>query len=178
MLFETGFDIVGSDRSALRHTRDVGFSGPPSEPDVRVTTHPALHKVPCDRRVSSGCRRPGRRDPRRSIAVTSHCYFADVVKSNPVLGGPPSWQVAAFQLPPIKARVLAAQPMHYAAPSEAPHVVESGLRHPVLKVVGPPPQHRIELAQKALQRPLPTRSRDCAHRALQNRARDSFLGHV
>ena len=42
---------VGSDRSALRHTRDVGFSGPPSEPDVRVTTHPALHKVPCDRRV-------------------------------------------------------------------------------------------------------------------------------
>jgi hypothetical protein len=34
---------VGSDRSALPAFRQVGFSGPPSEPDVRLSPHPALH---------------------------------------------------------------------------------------------------------------------------------------
>ena len=34
---KTHVEVVGSDRSALRHTRDVGFSGPPSEPDVQIS---------------------------------------------------------------------------------------------------------------------------------------------
>ena len=33
---------VGSDRSALPASRRVGFYGPPSEPDVRLSPHPAL----------------------------------------------------------------------------------------------------------------------------------------
>jgi hypothetical protein len=37
-------DPVGSDRSAVPTFPSVRFSGPRSEPDVRVTTHPALHK--------------------------------------------------------------------------------------------------------------------------------------
>ena len=40
---------VGSDRSAVSASRLIRFSGPPSEPDVRVSTHPALHKpMPLD----------------------------------------------------------------------------------------------------------------------------------
>ncbi|NNN14774.1 MAG: hypothetical protein HKL82_02815 [Acidimicrobiaceae bacterium] len=34
---------VGSDRGALPASRQVGFPGPPSEPDVRLSPHPALH---------------------------------------------------------------------------------------------------------------------------------------
>jgi hypothetical protein len=42
---------VGSDRSALSVFRQVGFSGPSSEPDVRLPSHPALHRfVPLVRR--------------------------------------------------------------------------------------------------------------------------------
>jgi len=36
---------VGSDRSALPLSREVSFSGPPSEPDVRLSPHPALHML-------------------------------------------------------------------------------------------------------------------------------------
>jgi hypothetical protein len=36
---------VGSDRSALPISRWVDFSGPPSEPDVRLSPHPALHML-------------------------------------------------------------------------------------------------------------------------------------
>jgi len=35
----------GSDRSALPAFELVGFSGPPSEPDVRLSPHPALHGI-------------------------------------------------------------------------------------------------------------------------------------
>ena len=35
---------VGSDRSALPAFELVGFSGPPAEPDVRLSPHPALHR--------------------------------------------------------------------------------------------------------------------------------------
>ena len=34
---------VGSDRGALSAFRLVGFPGPPSEPDVQLRVHPALH---------------------------------------------------------------------------------------------------------------------------------------
>ena len=37
-------DDVGSDRSALPAFELVGFSGPPAEPDVRLSPHPALHR--------------------------------------------------------------------------------------------------------------------------------------
>ena len=41
-----GSDVgVGSDRSARPISRWVGFSGPPSEPDVRLSPHPALHML-------------------------------------------------------------------------------------------------------------------------------------
>ena len=36
--------VVGSGQSALSTFRPVGFSGPPSEPDVRLSPHPALHE--------------------------------------------------------------------------------------------------------------------------------------
>jgi hypothetical protein len=39
-----GPDDVGSDRSALPAFELVGFSGPPAEPDVRLSPHPALHR--------------------------------------------------------------------------------------------------------------------------------------
>ena len=35
--------LVGSDRGAVTAFRLIRFPGPPSEPDVRVSTHPALH---------------------------------------------------------------------------------------------------------------------------------------
>jgi hypothetical protein len=35
---------VGSSRSALPAFELVGFSGPPAEPDVRLSPHPALHR--------------------------------------------------------------------------------------------------------------------------------------
>jgi hypothetical protein len=37
-------DDVGSDRSALPAFELVGFSGPPAEPDVQLSPHPALHR--------------------------------------------------------------------------------------------------------------------------------------
>jgi hypothetical protein len=37
-------DDVGSSRSALPAFELVGFSGPPAEPDVRLSPHPALHR--------------------------------------------------------------------------------------------------------------------------------------
>jgi len=37
-------DDGGSDRSALPAFELVGFSGPPAEPDVRLSPHPALHR--------------------------------------------------------------------------------------------------------------------------------------
>ena len=38
-------DDGGSDRSALPAFELVGFSGPPAEPDVQLSPHPALHRV-------------------------------------------------------------------------------------------------------------------------------------
>jgi hypothetical protein len=35
--------VVGSDRGAVAASRPLRLPGPPSEPDVRVATHPALH---------------------------------------------------------------------------------------------------------------------------------------
>ena len=37
-------DDGGSDRSALPAFELLGFSGPPAEPDVRLSPHPALHR--------------------------------------------------------------------------------------------------------------------------------------
>ena len=35
--------VVGSDQGAVPAFRPVRFPGPPSEPDVRLSPHPALH---------------------------------------------------------------------------------------------------------------------------------------
>ena len=40
-----GLDVVGSDRGAVATFRPLRLPGPPSEPDVRVATHPALHDL-------------------------------------------------------------------------------------------------------------------------------------
>jgi hypothetical protein len=40
----SGTEDVGSDRSAQSAFELVGFSGPPAEPDVRLSPHPALHR--------------------------------------------------------------------------------------------------------------------------------------
>jgi len=39
----TYFDEVGSERSAVLASQPARFFAPSAEPDVRVTTHPALH---------------------------------------------------------------------------------------------------------------------------------------
>ena len=51
-----------SDRSALSGFRGVGFCGPPSEPDVQLALHPALHVfMPLLRVILlSGSKRVGR----------------------------------------------------------------------------------------------------------------------
>jgi hypothetical protein len=50
-------DDVGSYRSALPAFGLVGFSGPPAEPDVRLSPHPALHRfMPPVRAVLSSVR--------------------------------------------------------------------------------------------------------------------------
>lgn len=36
---------IGSDQGAVPVFRLVRFPGPPTEPDVRLATHPALHQV-------------------------------------------------------------------------------------------------------------------------------------
>ncbi|QBI18433.1 hypothetical protein ER308_01850 [Egibacter rhizosphaerae] len=36
---------VGSERGAVPGLRRVRFPAPPAEPDVRLSPHPALHKV-------------------------------------------------------------------------------------------------------------------------------------
>lgn len=36
---------IGSDQGAVPVFRPVRFPGPPTEPDVRLATHPALHQV-------------------------------------------------------------------------------------------------------------------------------------
>jgi hypothetical protein len=55
--------LVGSGRGALPNSRPVGFPGPPSEPDVRLPPHPALHilmpfvpQFPAAHRCSFLCR--------------------------------------------------------------------------------------------------------------------------
>ena len=58
---------VGSDWDAVPGLLPVGFPSPPSEPDVRVSAHPALHNLkPLVRSLSAlgspmvwGCERPG-----------------------------------------------------------------------------------------------------------------------
>jgi hypothetical protein len=37
--------VVGSDQGAVAASRPLRLPGPPSEPDVRVATHPALHDL-------------------------------------------------------------------------------------------------------------------------------------
>ncbi|MGH3926505.1 MAG: hypothetical protein ACRDTT_27190, partial [Pseudonocardiaceae bacterium] len=44
-LVEGGGAEVRSARGAVPAFRLVGFSGPPPEPDVRFSPHPALHEV-------------------------------------------------------------------------------------------------------------------------------------
>ena len=46
--------LVGSDQGAVPAFQPVRFPGPPSEPDVRVSTHPALHVT-----MPLATRRPG-----------------------------------------------------------------------------------------------------------------------
>ena len=54
-----GADDVGSDRSALPASQLVGFSGPPAEPDVRLSPHPALHRfMPLVRVIPPSWRSP------------------------------------------------------------------------------------------------------------------------
>ena len=59
-------DNGGSDRSALPAFELVGFSGPPAEPDVQLSPHPALHRfmpvvrgdpLSCRSSMVSGCGR-------------------------------------------------------------------------------------------------------------------------
>jgi hypothetical protein len=38
-------EVVGSDQGAVAASRPLRLPGPPSEPDVRVATHPALHDL-------------------------------------------------------------------------------------------------------------------------------------
>ena len=40
-----GGEVVGSSRGAVSAFRPVRFPGPPSEPDVRLSPHPALHQA-------------------------------------------------------------------------------------------------------------------------------------
>jgi hypothetical protein len=61
-------DVVGSDRGAVATFRPLRLPGPPSEPNVRVATHPALHDLmpmqspsilPPTRPTARGSVRPG-----------------------------------------------------------------------------------------------------------------------
>jgi hypothetical protein len=46
--------MVGSNRGAVPASRLVRFPDPPAEPDVRLTTHPALHQLmPVDITIES-----------------------------------------------------------------------------------------------------------------------------
>ena len=66
--FRTDRQVVGSDQGAVTVSRPLRLPGPPSEPDVRVATHPALHDLmrwssrspsSAARPTARGCARPG-----------------------------------------------------------------------------------------------------------------------
>jgi hypothetical protein len=134
--------------------RPVRFPGPPAEPDVRLSPHPALHGFTprVSQRLPGGC--PWCRDARSPVAVPGNRDRAGVEQRAPVVcGGPPAWQVAAPQRRPRRARVSLAQPAHHPTPGVGVQVLEGGCRHAVTEVGTPAPQDRVEPVQQGGQLP-------------------------
>ena len=123
-----------SDRSALAF-RTMGFSGPPSEPDVRLSPHP-LSMCSCRR---NAC--PRRRDPRAPESVALNGHRVGTKQLNVVRADHPTREKASHQ--GVQARDEPAD--------DSDEVVDvlKVRRHPVPEVVAPAPQHRVERRSSA-----------------------------
>ena len=144
---------VGSDWGALTPLQALRFPSPPSEPDVPVSTHPALHEfmpsgyamiLVCSPMVSR-CWPPGSGNglPGPSAVGTSRPRSRwDAIMVGSAGAGQPI------------SRVSLADPADHPMPGVLVEVAERRFRHAVAEVGAPAPQRRIELAQQGGQRPM------------------------
>src|SRR6266581_3422413 len=162
---------VRSDRGALLVLPPVGFPGPPPEPGVPITEHRALHKPRQGFRRALRTSRPRCWDACSPVVVALDADSGRIEQHHVTVGRPTvSSAVTASEVPPGTARMLA--PL----PQEGPQVAKRRIRAAVLEVVGPAPQHRIELLQQDLQRlvqVLPAPRLDLGHDGVQR-----LLGRV
>ena len=91
-----GMGVVGSDRGAVSAFRLVRFLGPSSEPDVRLPSHPALHRF-----MSRGCsdgRCPWRHvEDLSSVGGVGNRHCTGIEHRGVALGRPPPGEVAASE---------------------------------------------------------------------------------
>ena len=145
----------GSDRGAVPASLPVRFPGPPSAPDVRLSSHPALHGLPLLGRNWSSCAAdPGRRDVVRAPAVSSDRDRCGVEHGGSVLLWPVSWpagQVSPVELLPCHPAVSFPQPCRDSSPCEHVQVPEGRFGHAMPEVGAPSSDYGVELFQQLFQ---------------------------
>ena len=135
---------VGLERPV--HLSMGGFPSPPSEPDVRLSPHPALRGLCCWCVVLWFVAGPWCGDAGSSVAVT-----VDRDRSRPEhryasVAYLPVREVAAVQGSPVQPGVSFADPFDDSPPGCSGRGSRMCRRHAVAEVVAPSPQHRVEPA--------------------------------
>lgn len=145
--------------------RRVVCSPPPSEPDVPVPEHPALHRTCVGR---SRCAWSGRNDapvgwwaacsrgrPGRSQAsrlVPRHCDLTWPVEPRALVAAPVASPVPSPDLLPGEPRVLLAQPSNYSHPQVVVEVSEGALARGMSVIGSPAPKDRVERVKQRVER--------------------------
>ena len=123
---------VGSAGGALPAFSRVGFRRPPSEPDVRIPAHPALH--PC---YAVAFAASGTGDAGSPVAVAGHGDPAGSEELDSVVPDAPPGQEPAVDGVLVQAGVALVEPAEYSPEGEVVNVAERALGDPVLEIGAP-----------------------------------------
>ena len=130
----------------------VRFPGPPSAPDVRLSSHPALHGLPLSSRDQGLCSAgPRCGDVARPPPIPSDRDGGGVEHDDPVLLRTVAWpagQESPVEIRPRDPFVPFEQPLRDPVPGEGIEVAERCFRHAVTEIRTPSSEHRIEASEK------------------------------
>lgn len=140
---------VGSAGGALPAFSRVGFRRPPSEPDVRIPAHPALH--PC---YAVAFAASGTGDAGSPVAVAGHGDPAGSEELDSVVPDAPPGQEPAVDGVLVQAGVALVEPAEYSPEGEVVDVAERALGDPVLEIGAPASDRRVESAQEVGECPM------------------------
>ena len=127
----------------------VGFRRPPSEPDVRIPAHPALH--PC---YAVAFAASGTGDAGSPVAVAGHGDPAGSEELDSVVPDAPPGQEPAVDGVLVQAGVALVEPAEYSPEGEVVDVAERALGDPVLEIGAPASDRRVESAQEVGECPM------------------------